>query len=427
MKPIIKIERLGKLYRIGTHRSPGTLRDAIAEMARAPFKSALQRNHKSDLWALKEVDLEVTPGEVVGIIGRNGAGKSTLLKILSRITSPTEGHVALYGRVSSLLEVGTGFHSELSGRENIFLNGAIMGMSRTEIVAKFDEIVAFAGIDEFLDTPVKHYSSGMYVRLAFAVAAHLESDILVVDEVLAVGDVEFQKKCLNKINDVARSGRTILFVSHNLAAVENLCSSGIVLEEGRVKFAGTQKDAISHYLTSSLSSSDSMLERNDRVGSGEIRIVSVEMKDLQGRPLDVLASGQDVDIFLNFENKGMSSKVEVIAALIVRTQLEVPVFLQHNRLTGTAFGALPERGAFVCRLNRLPLPPATYRFGFSLMSNGEYIDAIDPAGEFTVTAGDFFGSGEVPPSTHGCALVDASWRLVAAGNTKGYGQNTLSS
>src|SRR3954452_12188805 len=228
----IRVENLSKLYRIGARQEPyRTLRDTLAGAATAPFRrvrSAFQRNaatseQSNDFWALKNVSFEVKRGEVIGIIGRNGAGKSTLLKILSRITEPTEGRLTLRGRVASLLEVGTGFHAELTGRENIFLNGAILGMSRQEVRRKFDEIVAFAEVERFLDTPVKRYSSGMYVRLAFAVAAHLEPEILIVDEVLAVGDAEFQKKCLGKIDDVAhRQGRTVLFVSHNMAAIQNL-------------------------------------------------------------------------------------------------------------------------------------------------------------------------------------------------------------
>jgi lipopolysaccharide transport system ATP-binding protein len=269
---IISVENLGKKYRI-QHQAEGrryvALRDVIAEKAKGFFKklksgnsenlksgnnvsvSAFQRSSVSsseDFWALKDVSFEVKQGEVVGIIGRNGAGKSTLLKILSRITEPTEGRVRILGRVASLLEVGTGFHPELTGRENIFLNGAILGMHRAEIKRKFDEIVAFAEVEKFLDTPVKRYSSGMYVRLAFAVAAHLEPEILIVDEVLAVGDAEFQKKCLGKMQDVASGGRTVLFVSHNMAAVQTLCGRGILLDRGRLTLNGKSGEAVKRYL-----------------------------------------------------------------------------------------------------------------------------------------------------------------------------------
>src|SRR6266705_492583 len=230
MKPIIKVQDLGKRYRIGASRVPyGSLRETLANAAQAPLRLFTNKSsgEKLEFWALKNVSFEIHPGEVVGIIGRNGAGKSTLLKLISRITEPTAGRIELFGRLASLLEVGTGFHPELTGRENIYLNGAILGMTRSEISKKFDDIVAFAEVEKFIDTPVKHFSSGMYLRLAFAVAAHLETEILVVDEVLAVGDIQFQKKCLGKMQSVAsQEGRTVLFVSHNMAAVRNLCSRG---------------------------------------------------------------------------------------------------------------------------------------------------------------------------------------------------------
>jgi lipopolysaccharide transport system ATP-binding protein len=250
MKPIITVENLSKRYRIGALRGHKSLRETIAAGVRAPL-SRLRNgkdNPEETIWALRDVSFEVAPGEVVGIIGRNGAGKSTLLKILSRITKPTKGHVALQGRVGSLLEVGTGFHSELTGRENIFLNGAILGMSKREIEAKFDEIVAFAETEQFLDTPVKRYSSGMTVRLAFAVAAHLEPEIMIIDEVLAVGDIAFQKKCLGKMNEVAKHGRTVLFVSHDLSALNSLCDRAILLHEGALVMSGPTREVSAHYL-----------------------------------------------------------------------------------------------------------------------------------------------------------------------------------
>lgn len=259
MQPAIRIENLGKCYRVAKNRDRSpyrTFRETLTDAALAPIRRAINRGmegHLEEFWALKDVSFEVQPGEVVGIIGRNGAGKSTLLKILSRITKPTKGRIVINGRVGSLLEVGTGFHPELTGRENIYLNGSILGMSRAEIKAKFDEIVAFAEIDQFLDTPVKRYSSGMYVRLAFAVAAHLEPEILIVDEVLAVGDAEFQKKCMGKMKDVAGQGRTVLFVSHNMAAVRNLCLRGVYLARGQIEHIGTAEDALEKYFSSSAS------------------------------------------------------------------------------------------------------------------------------------------------------------------------------
>jgi homopolymeric O-antigen transport system ATP-binding protein len=254
MNSIIKVHGLGKQYQLGRPSAVyATLRESIMDLARKPSQTLRKNtNHASTIWALKDLNFEVTPGEIVGIIGRNGAGKSTLLKILSRITEPTVGRVELYGRVASLLEVGTGFHPELTGRENIFLNGSILGMTRSEIEQKFDEIVAFSEVEKFLDTPVKRYSSGMYVRLAFAVAAHLQPEILVVDEVLAVGDYAFQQKCLNKMQDVSTGGRTVLFVSHNMGAISRLCQRCIVLDRGRIVTSGPTASAVQTYMTSGL-------------------------------------------------------------------------------------------------------------------------------------------------------------------------------
>jgi len=248
MKPIIAVEGLSKRYRIGGRQVHNSLRDAVAGLVRAPFKRFRSNGSSNIIWALNDLNFEVARGEVVGIIGRNGAGKSTLLKILSQITRPTKGRVALNGRVGSLLEVGTGFHSELTGRENVFLNGAILGMSRAEIQRKFDEIVAFAETEKFLDTPVKHYSSGMTVRLAFAVAAHLEPEILIIDEVLTIGDVEFQKKCLGKMNEVTKAGRTVLFVSHDLNSVNAICERALLLHEGSIVKSGVTADVTRYYL-----------------------------------------------------------------------------------------------------------------------------------------------------------------------------------
>ena len=251
MKPIISVRDLGKMYRIrsGEKKRYLTLRDELAEGFRKLWHGKLGQSKVEEFWALKDINFDIYPGEVVGIIGRNGAGKSTLLKILSRITPPTTGEAILYGRVGSLLEVGTGFHPELTGRENIYLSGAILGMRRAEIRKKFDEIVAFAEVEKFIDTPVKRFSSGMYVRLAFGVAAHLEPEILIVDEVLAVGDAQFQKKCLGKMGEVAKGGRTVLFVSHQMGAIAQLCSEAILLSEGGIVKQGDTQQIIDYYLS----------------------------------------------------------------------------------------------------------------------------------------------------------------------------------
>jgi len=291
-KPIIEVRGLGKRYEIA-HMRGGyiALRDVIANVARRPFsflahkaKQATGLEKKEAFWALRGVDFNVHRGEVVGVIGANGAGKSTLLKILSQITPPTEGEVILRGRVGSLLEVGTGFHPELTGRENIFLNGAILGMKRREIAAKFDQIVEFAGVDKFLDTPVKHYSSGMYVRLAFSVAAHMEPDILLVDEVLAVGDAEFQKKCLGKMDEITRKeGRTILFVSHNLAAIQQLCPKTILLRNGKVTMFSGTKEVIDHYLNDGNKNLNSVMEYRP-IPDVEAQITKISILGKDGKP-----------------------------------------------------------------------------------------------------------------------------------------------
>ena len=286
MKPIISARKVSKEYRIGERDAYGTLRDTLASAVSAPFRrlSGNGRGAAETIWALRDVSFEVAAGEAVGIIGRNGAGKSTLLKVLSRITEPTSGRIDLYGRVGSLLEVGTGFHPELTGRENIYLNGAILGMQRAEIENKFDEIVSFAEIERFLDTPVKRYSSGMYMRLAFAVAAHLEPEILVVDEVLAVGDAQFQKKCLGKMGEVARAGRTVLFVSHNMMAVQNLCRRAIWLDGGEIVGSGESGQVVADYLQHSFSALAEQVWEDIATapGNDKVRLRSARVRPAEG-------------------------------------------------------------------------------------------------------------------------------------------------
>ncbi len=326
---------LSKLYRIGAPQAKyRTLRESATDIAAAPFRhvrslfrgASQSANGHSTMWALKDVSFEIRPGEVVGIIGRNGSGKSTLLKILSRVTEPTEGSAEIRGRVGSLLEVGTGFHPELTGRENIYLNGAILGMRRADITRKFDAIVAFAEVDQFIDTAVKHYSSGMYLRLAFAVAAHLDPEILLVDEVLAVGDAAFQKKCIGKMSEAAGEGRTVLFVSHNMAAVRSLCSTGVVLESGRVLYRGAINDAIQRYhagLASPQSSTSSQRGRfadvcvnginGNAIGSGEPFQASCTLRPSHGW------AGFRVACVVQSE-----TGEEIIAVSVDSTQLDLP-------------------------------------------------------------------------------------------------------
>jgi lipopolysaccharide transport system ATP-binding protein len=291
----IQVEHLGKRYRIGERRERyGTLRDALTHAVVASLRAwrdGANRESKPEIWALQDVSFEVRRGDVLAVIGRNGAGKSTLLKLLSRVARPTAGRAVIHGRVGSLLEVGTGFHPELTGRENIYLNGAILGMTRSEIERRFDEIVAFAEVERFLDTPVKRYSSGMYMRLAFAVAAHLEPEILLVDEVLAVGDAGFQRKCLGKMGEVAKEGRTVLFVSHNMATIQRLCHSALLLDSGRIAACGTVSDVIQHYLKS-VAPAVQQWERSDRP-TAEIYFRRVYLTDEAGGVIDhVTTAGQ---------------------------------------------------------------------------------------------------------------------------------------
>jgi lipopolysaccharide transport system ATP-binding protein len=297
----IKAEGLSKLYRIGRRERENALRNVLGPLVRAPWK-LLRREKSETFWALQDVDLEVKQGEVLGLIGRNGAGKTTLLKILSRITKPTSGWAEIYGRVGSLLEVGTGFHPELSGRDNTYLSGAILGMSKREIERKFDEIVAFAELEKFIDTPVKHYSSGMYVRLAFAVAAHLEPEILFVDEVLAVGDARFQKKCLGKMGQVSREGRTILFVSHNMAAVKALCTRAVLMKEGAVVKSGAVAEVVDDYLLGA-APGESAKEWQDPAtapGNENVRISYIRIVPPEGNATITVDTGALIEI--GFDN-----------------------------------------------------------------------------------------------------------------------------
>ena len=287
-KPIIEVTDISKRYSIGHKESYGSLRDEIMQALASPFRRKREDGGDDHIWALRDVSFKVEEGEVLGIVGRNGAGKSTLLKILSRITEPTTGRIAMRGRVASLLEVGTGFHPELTGRENIFLNGALLGMSNAEIKLKFDEIVAFSEIEKFLDTPVKRYSSGMYVRLAFAVAAHLEPEILIIDEVLAVGDASFQKKCLGKMGDVAKGGRTVLFVSHNMGAVKSLCTRAVLLAEGTLVAEGESGEIVDKYLMTASGDGAgtgevSWADEKTAPGGKEMRLASIRLLDAQDK------------------------------------------------------------------------------------------------------------------------------------------------
>jgi lipopolysaccharide transport system ATP-binding protein len=421
----ITLEGVGKQYHIGKKQSGHrSLQDVVTDTFVSPFRRAgrLLRGQAmtaADLdqtfWALRDVSLEVNHGEIVGIVGRNGAGKSTLLKILSRITEPTEGCGEIYGRVGSLLEVGTGFHPELSGRENLFLNGAILGMRKAEIERKFDEIVAFAEIEKFIDTPVKHYSSGMYVRLAFAVAAHLEPEILLVDEVLSVGDSAFQKKCLGKMNEVSRAGRTVVFISHNMAAVENLCNRGILLEEGKVTYSGDMKETVDRYL---LGISGKARSSNSHIIdlSGAARppqctplLQRLELFTDQGRSLNGgLQMGSTLKAHIYFQLEEPTSSLD--ACLAFDSLFGQRVFTAHSLFEPKkAWGERAGQQVFVCEIPSLTLVPGEYRIKVALNIHNSERDYVEDAARLTILESDYYGTGRVP--WNGVFVLAHSWRL----------------
>jgi lipopolysaccharide transport system ATP-binding protein len=408
----IKVENLGKMYRIGAEEQrPDGLWDATKQAVLSPF-DYLRRitrppTEEETLWALKDVSFEVKRGEVVGIIGRNGAGKSTLLKVLSRITEPTEGRAVINGRVGSLLEVGTGFHPELTGRENIYLNGAILGMTKDEIDRKFDEIVDFSGVEKFIDTPVKRYSSGMRVRLAFSVAAHLDPEILLIDEVLAVGDAAFQKKCLGKMGDVARSGRTVLFVSHNMASIAHLCTRTILLDNGQIARRGAVNDCIRFYLDQFNSKEEDKLDvREDRRGSGEIRLTRIFFEN-NGKPSETVQTGKPCTICFEYEAERNVNNVAI--AYTIRDQRAQFLFRPSSQDTGQVFDNLSKKGMFRCVIDRLPLTPGRYRITTRITVNGMEADYVEGAAFLVVSEGDFFGTGRL--NDHSPVLLDHSWEV----------------
>jgi len=410
---VIRVEDLSKQYKIGTpkHRHD-TLRDHIAET----FKSMFGRNGcrsagdpRDTIWALKDVSFEVKHGEAMGFVVPNGAGKSTLLKVLSRITEPTAGFAEIRGRVSSLLEVGTGFHGELTGRENIYLSGVILGMKKAEINRKFDEIVAFAEIEKFVDTPVKRYSSGMYVRLAFAVAAHLETEILLVDEVLAVGDVEFQKKCLGKMGEVAKQGRTVLFVSHSMATVLNLCSRAILLRSGRLVYDGPAESTIKNHLAHYSSKIAHVFDDNpERSGNGVVRLIGARILNEVNQPTSHLVAGRPA--FFEFRYKNMTSDQRGGNILFaIYNQLGVAVSCFDFWLSHGLIERLGGSGVFTCHIPDLPLPIGQYYVNVKLEVNGEEADLVPRALVFNVDSSNFFKSGHTPQLRFCTSLIHHTW------------------
>jgi lipopolysaccharide transport system ATP-binding protein len=418
----VRVENLSKRYRIGRRQGYQTLREILTDSMRSPFRwlsrsracsSTATGRDEHIIWALKEVSFQVRRGEVVGIIGRNGAGKSTLLKILTRITEPTDGCVHLQGRVGSLLEVGTGFHPELTGRENIFLNGAVLGMRQRDIERKFDDIVAFAEIGRFLDTPVKRYSSGMYMRLAFAVAAHLEPQILIVDEVLAVGDAAFQQKCLARMDRIAGEGRTVLFVSHNMSAILQLCTSVILLNDGRLVAQGPAREVVDQYLAPLLAprTGHDLDEVPGREGDGRLRFRTACLQtpslDVTERPI----AGEPIEIVLHYVSHADLTHVRFM--LTIFNELGVAVTHCNVDSSGPRPSIRQGDGRVICGIPRLPLPIGRYRIAVAAEDNHALLDLVPSACTFAVETSTFFQTAYLPPIRYSTALVDHSWRVMS--------------
>lgn len=418
----IKADCLSKHYRLGAaSRRHNTLRDHLMHRLRGLTRWGGGRpDSKPSFWALKDISFEVKRGEVLGIVGHNGAGKSTLLKILSRITQPTTGTADIYGRVSSLLEVGTGFHSELSGRENIYLNAAMLGMRREEVRRKFDEIVAFSGVEAFIDTPVKRYSSGMYVRLAFAVAAHLEPEILIVDEVLAVGDASFQQKCLGKMEEVSRSGRTVLIVSHNMTVIEGLCERAILLEKGRITKIGNTHEVVEGYADAIRGLAGTAIEaRHDREGLGEILLTRIEVMDTQRHPVAAAITGRDVIIRMYYRCAAGKEFKNCRVSISVNGRKAQDLFVLSTDIVDPKPLTLRGEGYVDFILPELPLTGGAYFFQSYIESNGHPQDWIKNVAPFSVLDADYYGTGKLcPPGWEANGvLVRYCWEAEETGST----------
>lgn len=409
---IIKVKDLSKRYRLGIRtKSSDTLTGRLLDIIKAPvnnFKqlrsmSSFKGNEENVHWALRHIDFEVKQGEVLGIIGHNGAGKSTLLKILSRITPPSEGEIEITGRVSSLLEVGTGFHPELTGRDNIFMNGTIHGMTRREIASKLDEIIEFSGVEKYIDTPVKFYSSGMKVRLGFAVAAHLEPEILIIDEVLAVGDAKFQKKCLGKMKDVSESGRTVLFVSHDMNSIQNLCTRAILLNSGAIRFEGPTLDVVNHY-------NETIREAPNVLGNAIFRISSFHLNDILLGESPGVRCGEEFKIAAVIESdKGFKSPHLKIT---IRDLNGVPITVLSNIYSGFDFSDIDSPIINMeCMVNKTPFAPGTYKADIEFRNNMKVEFRVTDALFFEILDADFYNSGKLMKNKAKGVMLETNWQF----------------
>lgn len=408
----VEIRGLSKRYALGSPQGSQMLRERLIEMVKRPFGRAKEGN---SIWALRDVSLDINEGEVVGIIGRNGAGKSTLLKVMSRITYPTSGNIKVRGRVASLLEVGTGFHDELTGRENIYLNGSILGMRKREVDQRFDAIVEFSGVRQFLDTPIKRYSSGMRLRLGFAVAAHLEPDVLIVDEVLAVGDAAFQKKCITAMEGLRNSGRTVLFVSHNLAAVENLCSRGVWIDGGKIRMDGEAGKVIEAYMSGFAGESTGgadLAQSEGRLGHGEIRYTKVEYLSQDGTPCNLTRSGDDFTIRFHYHAKQAVRHPSF--GFFLYTGMGTLVTETSHGLHGVDIAEVkPGDGYIDVAIDGCNLLPAEYNLSLWITDlDGKYIYDGDARAALEVEPANIFKSGRTPSSRMGIAFFSQRWTHV---------------
>ncbi|MDP4266264.1 MAG: ABC transporter ATP-binding protein [Bacteroidota bacterium] len=414
---VIQVENLSKCYQLGQFGSGTIVHDFNSWIARIlgkedPYQKVqdnfIQNNNrqKDIYWALSGINFEVKQGEVLGIIGKNGAGKSTLLKIISKVTSPTKGQIKIKGRIASLLEVGTGFHPELTGRENIFLNGAILGMTKSEIKSKFDEIVDFSGVEKFIDTPVKRYSSGMYVRLAFAVAAHLEPEILIIDEVLAVGDAEFQKKCLGKMDDVAKKdGRTVIFVSHNMTAIQNLCKKSILLKNGYLEKYGETQDVIIDYFKDSADVIKKLQHRTDREGNGKLRFINYEIINENS----IVKTGQKAIIRLYYKIEKNAKIKNVEFSISINTLAGNHVLVFSTEETRNNIKLINNDGYIDCIINYFPLTSGMYSVNIYSSINGIISDYIINAFRINVDDSEYYIEGASKHPNHPIYIIKHEW------------------
>jgi lipopolysaccharide transport system ATP-binding protein len=401
MKPAIEIQNLGKRYKLADAPPYVAIRDVIASSVKNIFR--FKKKQDDSFWALKDINLSIQPGERIGIIGRNGAGKSTLLKIISRITPPTTGNAIIRGRVGSLLEVGTGFHPELTGRENIYLNGSILGLKKVEINKQLDAIINFSGVEKFIDMPLKNYSSGMQLRLAFSVAAHLEPEILLIDEVLAVGDAEFQKKCIGKMEEVSKNhGRTIVFVSHNMASLQNFCTKGVLLENGIIREQNNINTVINTYLSNNLKTQLKLTERKDRIGNGQVKIVNVSLLNKTG-----VRTGENLKVEIEYTS--LANNIEVTEfGISIWDNNEGKIISLSSTFKNQLYNILSS-GKVICEIPNLPLVNGTYLLNAFVSSPFGIEDYIERIFEFEVHENDIFGTGKIVNPEWGKIAIEHNW------------------